>query len=283
MFGLTQAELAQDATYNPIDRWFMDGDLRVEPSDVTRNGYVDRIVAGRFPDVTDLAGRSRRRWFSAYVDQLVDRDVAQLEERDVQPGKLRAVLSSCAARTAQTLNKQATAEDAGVSFRTADRGLDLLEDLSIVIRLSAWHGTRVKRLTRSPKVYLADPGMAAHLLGVGAEALSVEPHLVGQMFETFVAAELRTHLETAAEETAMSHFRDQRGREVDIIIEQGRRMVGVEVKSSTQVSRPDAKGLLWLRDQLGDRFHLGIILYSGSQPFRIDDRIWALPMSSLWR
>jgi len=59
--------------------------------------------------------------------------------------------------------------------------------------------------------------------------------------------------------------------------------VGLEVKSATAVDRSDAKGLMWLRDKIGEDFHYGAVLYSGTIPFEIDDRIWALPISCLWR
>lgn len=81
----------------------------------------------------------------------------------------------------------------------------------------------------------------------------------------------------------MFHFRDRSGREVDCLLERGGRIVGLEVKSSTGVGRHDAKSLIWLRDQLGDRFHAGVVLYAGQFPFRLGDRVWALPIGALWR
>ena len=57
----------------------------------------------------------------------------------------------------------------------------------------------------------------------------------------------------------------------------------LEVESSTRVGRHDAKSLIWLRDQLGDRFHLGVVLYAGQFPFRIGDRVCASPIGALWR
>ena len=108
------------------------------------------------------------------------------------------MLASCAARTGQELNKEATVRDAGISRSTADTYLRLLEDLSIVTRVPAWHTKRLYRLTRSPKMHLVDPGMAAYLLRVDAAALARDASLVGQLFETFVATELLAHIETAA-------------------------------------------------------------------------------------
>ena len=282
LYGLTQAELEGDGDYNPIDALFTPAMPEFGTSPLSRTDYLERIVAGRFPSVIGLEGRNRARWFAAYTEQLVERDAGQLLERSPRPAQVRAVLNSCAARTAQELNKSATAGDGGMDYRAAERVIGLLEDLSTILRVPAWYTKRLKRLTMTPKIHLTDPGMAAYLLHVGAEQLGRSPALIGPLFESFVVAEVATHLETTAEETSLFHLRDRSGREADVVLERQGRVVALEVKSSTKVNRSDAKGLVWLRDQLGDQFHRGVVLYSGQHPFQLADRIWALPTSTLW-
>ena len=283
MSGLTQGEIEHDNVYNPVDALFGAEPPAGSSSDLGRAEYLERIVAGRFPYAMGLPGRSRSRWFDAYVEQLVELDAPQVAGGSPRPQKLRAVLESCAARTGQELNKQATARDAGVTSVTADAHLRLLEDLSIIARVPPWHTKRLYRLTRSPKVHVVDPGLAAHLLHTDAQAMARDATMVGQLFETFVATELAPHLEAASDTTKMFHFRDRSGHEVDFVLERRGRLVGLEVKSATSVDRSDARSLMWLRDQLGDALHLGAVLYTGKLPFRIDDRLWALPISTLWR
>ena len=282
MHGLTRAEMERTERYNPIDALFNLSQVQFRQSEWSRNEYLEAIVGGRFPVAVELSGRNLRRWYRAYVEQLIDRDSQQVTARLPRAGKLRSVLESCAARTGLELNKQAAARDAGVDFKTADGYLGLLEDLSVISRIPAWHTKRLQRLTRSPKAFLADPGMAAHLLNVDPPSLGRDSALVGQMFETFAATELLAHIETAQEEVQMFHLRDRDGKEVDIVLESHGRIVGIEVKSSSIVSRDDARGLLWLRDRLGERFAGGALLSSASVPFQIDDRVWALPLSALW-
>ena len=283
MSGLTQAELEDDNSYNPIDTMFGAGPPRFGHSDLSRRDYLNRIVAGRFPDVVGRSDRARSRWFDGYVEQLVDRDAAQVATTSPRPLKLRSVLSSCVARTGQELNKEATARDADVAKGTADNYITLLEDLSIIRRVPAWHNKRLQRLNRSPKIHIADPGLAAHLLSVDATVLERDATLVGQLFETFAATELSAHLETTEERTEMFHLRNRDGNEVDLVLERQGKIVALEVKSSASVDRSDARGLLWLRDRIGAAFHYGAVLYSGALPFQIDDQIWAIPTSALWR
>jgi len=283
MSGLTQSELERNNSYNPVDTMFGDEAPAFGHSDLNRHDYVTRIVAGRFPDLVGRSARSRSRWFDGYVEQLVDRDAAQIAITNPRPRKLRSVLSSCVARTGQELNKEATARDADVAKMTANNYISLLEDLSIIRQVPAWHNKRLNRLNRSPKIHISDPGLAAHLLNVDVSALERDATLVGQLFETFVAAELSSHLETAERRTELFHARSRDGKEVDLILERGGQIVGLEVKSSTSVDRADARGLLWLRDKLGARFHYGAVVYTGALPFRIDEKVWAIPMSALWR
>lgn len=282
MWGLTQGELAGDNSYNPVDALFS-GQLPIGRSDLNRSELLERIVAGRFPEVLSLPSQSRSRWYEGYLGQLADLDARQVAGGRPEPQKLRAVLSSCAVRTSQVLNKQATSRDAGVTAVTADAHLGLLEDLSIIARIPAWHDKSLYRLTRSPKVHVADPGIAAHLLGFDAVDLSLDATAVGQLFETFVVSEILPHLDAGTEATFMHHFRDHSGREVDVLLERRGRFVGIEVKSGTSAGREDARHLRWLRDLLGDSFELGVVLYSGQFPVRLGDRLWALPLSTLWQ
>ncbi len=284
MSGLTQGEIEHDHVYNPIEKLFSADETPFGGAcDLTRADYLKRIVAGRFPYALRFSGRYRARWFASYVDQLTEYDAPQIAVKTPRPTKLRSVLASCAARTGQVLNQVSTARDAGVSSITAEAHIRLLEDLSIIARVPAWHSKRLYRLIRSPKVHVVDPGLAAHLLHADEDTLARDASLVGQLFGTFVISELRPHLEAVSTTTDMFHFRDRSGREIDCVLERGGRVVGLEIKSSTKVDRHDAKSLIWLRDQLGDRFHLGVVLYTGQFPFRIGDRLWAAPVGALWR
>ena len=89
---------------------------------------------------------------------------------------------------------------------------------------------------------MIDPGMAAHLLNVDAESLGRTPGLLGQLFETFVATELLTHTETTSVRTKMFHLRDRDGKEVDTVLERRDKLVALEVKSATSVTRQGRSG-----------------------------------------
>lgn len=285
MSGFTQTELLGNADFNPIDFMFA-GHRDWKPSTFERIDYIERLTQGRFPDVVGRSVRSRARWFDSYVDQLIERDAPaakSLNGEATYNKKLAAVVDSCAARCAQELNLSATGRDAGVDRRTAESHLGLLEDLFVLRRVPAWHTKRLQRLNRSPKIHFLDAGMAAHLLHCDSESLMFDSRLFGQLLENFCAAELASHTQTAAWRTEIFHLRDRDGYEVDLVLESRGKVVGLEVKSSTKATRADAKGLIWLKDKLGDQFRFGAILYCGKIPFQIEENIWALPISALWQ
>jgi len=116
-----------------------------------------------------------------------------------------------------------------------------------------------------------------------AMAPGVVSDAAGRLFEAFVAGELRRQLTWASTDAEIFHFRDRNGLEVDVVLESSERKVaGIEVRAAGAVSASDFKGLSFLRDKLGERFSLGVVLHTGTQAVPFGDRLWALPYSAMW-
>lgn len=124
--------------------------------------------------------------------------------------------------------------------------------------------------------------MAAQLTHGDVDTLALNSRLFGQLFENFCVAELMSLCHTARSRTEPFHLRDRDGNAVDLILESRGQVVAFEIKSSTKATKHDAKGLIWLKNKLGDQFRFGAVLYTGKIPFQIEDNIWALPAGSLW-
>jgi predicted AAA+ superfamily ATPase len=107
--------------------------------------------------------------------------------------------------------------------------------------------------------------------------------LAGPFLESYVLAEITKQVTLLDEPRALAHFRDRSGVEVDIIIERPDGAVtAVEVTSATSTNQADTRGLRFLRDRLGDRFQVGLLLHTGPLSAQLGDRIWAAPVSTLW-
>ncbi len=84
--------------------------------------------------------------------------------------------------------------------------------------------------------------------------------------------------------TGLHHLRDKDGRhEMDLIIEvAGGAVIALEIKATAAPTARDARHLVWLRDALGDRFLAGAVLHTGPRPFRLADRVIAVPICAIW-
>ncbi len=136
-----------------------------------------------------------------------------------------------------------------------------------------------------------DSGLAARLLRLPPEKLAgLDPAALqqfGHLLETFVVGEVLKQASWMEHRPHVGHWRTHDGAEVDIVLEEGRdgSVVGIEVKAGSRIHPKDRRGLRILRDALGDRFTVGVVLYTGPHSIRYrgaDAGIIALPIARLW-
>src|SRR5207302_3509259 len=141
-----------------------------------------------FPEV--LAGpRAAPLWFSSFVQTYLERDVREVTAvRDL--GTFRRFLALVASRHGQILNKTDLAAPLGVSVPTIAQWLGVLETTAQILIVPPFYENLGKRLIKSPKVYVADPGLACHLLGIDTAAELDKSPFLGALFEGFIAAEI---------------------------------------------------------------------------------------------
>jgi predicted AAA+ superfamily ATPase len=118
---------------------------------------------------------------------------------------------------------------------------------------------------------------------VDAAGLVKDRTLLGQLLETFVFQELRRQASWHDAPIAFQHFRDKDGVEVDIVLERGAHdLAGVEVKTGATVTGADFRGLRKLQEATGPRFAAGLVLYDGEITASFGDRLYAVPIRTLW-
>ena len=242
---------------------------------------AELLVAGGFPAALTRQPPRRRAWYQAYVQTLVQRDVrdlARIAALDVVP----RLLELAAGQTAHLFNVSELASPFGVSRPTVRDYLSLLERVFLVDILQPWHLRQISRLVKTPKLHLGDTGVACALLRLDAAALHANRALLGQLLETFVFQELRRQAGSQPEAVSFYHFRHRDDHEVDIVLEQGESLAGVEVKASGTVRAEDFRGLRKLQEIAGDRFACGVVLYDGEVSLPFGPRLFALPMQTLW-
>lgn len=277
---------------------FTQGELRGQPEDflgslfqgdvpdvsgapVGRQEYADLLMSGGFPEAQRRAGADRRRFFDSYVASIVERDVVETSSVH-EPASVGTLLQLVAARSGSLARFDALGQDAGVSGKTARAYIDVLERLFLVRVRRPWHVNLGKRQVKAAKLYLADPGLLAGLVGADARRVREDDGLSGSLFETFVATELERQASWFPESLSFWHYREG-DREVDVIIERpSGDIVGIKVKAGATVRARDFRGLAHMRERLGPRFAAGVVLYAGERTLPFGGSLWALPLSALW-
>lgn len=278
---LAQCEIARrEPTFL---RALMRGEFAMRPSRRLGEELAERVAAGGFPAaLARRKGARRRQWYKDYVDALVQRDVRDLAHIS-SLGTMPKLLKLAASQTARMINVSELAAPFQLSRPAIRDYLTLLERIFVLDELAPWHSNRLKRLVKTPKLHVADTGLACALLGLSADGLWEDRALLGQMLETFVYGELQRQSAAAEDGVEFSHYRDKDGAEVDIVLEHsGTRISGVEVKASSTVHPSDFRGLRRLREASGTRFVCGVVLYDGEVAAGFGDGMFAVPISDLW-
>ena len=243
---------------------------------------AERIVAGGYPAaLARPAGRRRTTWYRDYVDALVQRDIRDLS-RIRALDLLPRILALAASQSARLLNVSELASPFQVSRPTIDEYVALLERIFLLERLPPWHSNRLSRLVKTPKLHMSDTGLACALLGVDARSLANDRELLGQLVETFAYQELRRQASWLEAPFEFFHYRDKDKVEVDIVIERGTSVAGVEIKAGATVRESDFRGLRKLSKAVGDRFAGGAVLYDGETCVSFGERLYAVPLRLLW-
>lgn len=209
-------------------------------------------------------------WFAAYVTAYVERDVRQLLKiQELETFQLFVRL--CAGRTGQLLNLSSLAADCGITHNTAKAWISVLEASYLVFLLRPHHVSFNKRLVKMPKLYFHDVGLVSWLLGIRTtEQLETHP-LRGNIFETFVMAELMKARLNRGERPNLHFWRDSNGNEVDVIVEQGTRLMPVEIKSGRTVTPDSFAGLQKWSALAGEVAVTPTLVHGGEESFQHKD------------
>ena len=242
---------------------------------------AEQICKGGYPAAIARSNAKRRSaWYKDYITTIIQRDVqdiANIHNLDILP----KLLALAASQTARLFNAADLASPFSISRPTIREYLALLEQIFLIEQLQPWHSNRLSRLIKKPKMHLADTGLACALLGVNREALWQDKALLGQLLETYIYQELRKYADWHDEDVKFYHFRNKDKVEVDIIVEQGRQLAGIEIKASATVTSKDFAGLKKLKEACGKQFSAGVVFYDGEAILPFGEKLFAIPISLL--
>ena len=227
------------------------------------NNYEEYLFKGLYPRIYDRQ-LDPETWYTSYIQTYVERDV-RLIKNITDLGAFQRFIKLCAGRTGQLLNLSALGSDCGISHNTAKSWLSILESSFIVFMLQPHFENFNKRLVKQPKLYFYDPGLTASLLGIDTEQQLNTHYLKGGLFETLILTELAKYRYNKGLEPHIYFWRDNKGSEVDCILEHQNSLIPVEIKAGKTISNDFFKMLHYWSKLASDKAGIPYLIYGGTE------------------
>ena len=286
--GLSVAEAHERPPSTLLDELFSTDDIATLSKKIGRRlDDVSPLIAGRlreaiffggFPDVAlRKSTRFATRWFRAYFDAYVERDVRDLANlRDTTAvGRLARIM---AVQTSSVANFAKLASDVEVDKRTVARYVELLEETFQIRRLRPWFRNVKKRLVKRPRHYAQDSGMACTQIGIRSPDELIDHDAFGTLLETWAVAEFFKLAENDGD-VNVSFYRTHSGREVDVVLERHGKLRAIEIRAARTIRDRDVAGLHDFQDTTSNA-SLGFVLHPGDEVLPLSPTCTALPISA---
>jgi predicted AAA+ superfamily ATPase len=250
----------------------------------TKKATLNEVIArATFPEISGVDVAERVEWFDSYLTTILQRDVrllSEIEKIAMLPNLLRVLAS----RAGKLMNDAEISRDLGLNPVTSKAYRGILQAMFLQFDVEPWYRNIGKRLVKSPKGFLVDTLLLCHLLDLRLEDMRErKPELYGHVLENFVATELTKLLSFSNVRAKLLHFRTSDDKEVDFVLERpDGTLAGIEVKTADRVDGGDFKGMRVLQQMANDDFFCGVVLYGGRDIVPFGDKLFAVPISSLW-
>ncbi len=220
------------------------------------------LFTGGYP-VLYSTGTDPAKFYANYIRTYVERDV-RLLKNITDLFLFERFLRLCAGRIGQMLNMSSLAVEIGVDVKTVSSWIGVLEASFITFRLQPYYKNFNKRIVKMPKLYFYDTGLAVSLLGFGDTSQLMLHPFRGSLFENMIILEFFKKRYNSGNLNNLFFWRDNTGNEIDLLVENGRKLLPVEIKSGQTISDEFFKGLrFWnkLTQTAG-----GYLIYGGEIP-----------------
>lgn len=227
------------------------------------------LYTGSFPRIYDQHIEPSD-FYSSYIQTYVERDV-RLVRNISDFSSFTRFIKLCAGRCSQILNVTQLAEDAGVTRKTAENWLSVLETSYIIYFLRPYYKNFGKRIIKNPKLYFFDVGLAASLLGI-RDANQIEAfYMRGALFENFIVSELLKKRLFAGKNDELYFWRDSNGVEIDVIEEDNAVLHAYEIKASETMNTAFFSNIKKIKDIAGLNFKNTAVIFGGERAVPASD------------
>jgi predicted AAA+ superfamily ATPase len=249
------------------------GNAPVEPP-FPAVGLAERLLFGELPGIATAPQAQRADLLRAYSFVYLEEELRR-EALVKDWAAFARFLRLAAAQAGQMINYASISREAGVSLPTVKSHYQLLEDMFVGVRVTAFSGSPRKSLLSTERFLFFDIGVrnAAAEMPLQVAALRASP---GPLFEQWVGIELWKRLQYLGS-GKLHYLRSKAGAEVDFIVARGTKLVPVEVKWTERPSDHDTRHLRTFLDEHPRQAPEGYVVCRCPAPLALDDRITAVP------
>jgi len=241
------------------------------------------IWRGGYPGLLTVDDRHISRYFTGYFNTYVERDIRTQAEIE-QLMKFEDFVALLAAISGQEINYSELGREIAASGKTAQRWLALLRATYMWRDVRPFVGNTIKRVTEKNKGYFVDTGFACYLLGITSPLRIMGHPMFGSLFETYVSNTLFAVLQSLSFRPIQYHWRSKGGAEVDIVLECNNELYPIEIKTKSNLTKNDARGILAFEETYRtgpQKVMPGVIVYTGVECYWVTPTILAVPWNLL--
>jgi predicted AAA+ superfamily ATPase len=169
----------------------------------------------------------------------------------------------CAGHIGQIVNYSTLANQVGISVSTAQSWLSILETSFIAYQLNPYFRNFNKRIVKSPKLYFYDTGLACSLLRINSLDALENYYQKGGLFENFIINEISKSYYNKGSRPPIYFWRDSTGREIDLVLDLGGRLLPIEIKSGRTFNSDFFKNIAWWENVADLPLETGLAIYGG--------------------
>ena len=202
--------------------------------------------------------------YPSYIQTYIERDLRKLINVK-NLSQFQRFLRLCAGRIGQIVNFSNISTETGVDYKTIQNWLSILETSYIVYTLPAWYENFNKRITKSPKLYFYDTGIACYLLAINSTN-DLDVHFAkGALFENMIMNEIRKSYHNHNISSRMYFWRENNGIEIDLILDKGNKFIPIEIKSGRTINQDFFKNLLAIKKLGKNKIENLFLIYGGEE------------------
>lgn len=252
----------------------------IEAADVKADEDVFRAVwRGCLPGVVLASSeKTALERMSGYVDTYIQRDIQDLV-RIRHPQNFRRLMEALAKATGWESVQEELSKDCGETRSNVSRHMSLLKDTNLFYELKGY-AVKGERVYKQAKYFWFDSGMACFLSGIHDVNGLKKPDLKGRYVENFIFQQILSWASLQMIPPEIFYWKPKAGAsEVDFVVRSGNWIMGVEVKSTDELTFKDTRSMReFLKAHSGAS--AGIIVYTGRKIYPLASNIYAVPWTA---